>query len=194
MALFTEDQVRTRASSVTSRLNKSAGRVLAQDSAPRAEPYDVFLSHSSSEPQELLLGIKTFLEDAGLSVYVDKYDDPQMSPDKVTADTAEVLRRRMRQSLSLLYVYSQHSTRSRWMPWELGFFDGLKGKVGIIPIMRDAGSSFKGEEYLSLYPYVDRAKVSKSQEQVLWINRNSEYYAQLKGWIVGTEMIKKHAA
>ncbi|TGS08549.1 outer membrane beta-barrel protein, partial [Mesorhizobium sp. M1C.F.Ca.ET.187.01.1.1] len=37
--------------------------------------------------------------------------------------TAELLRTRMRQSKTLIYVHSNNSPGSRWMPWELGFFD-----------------------------------------------------------------------
>ncbi len=39
------------------------------------------------------------------------------------------------------------------MPWELGYFDGLKrGRVGIFPIVANAGDAFQGQEYLGLYP------------------------------------------
>ncbi len=61
----------------------------------------------------LFYGIKGLLEDAQLRVYLDKVDDPQMSPADVTPETAAILRTRMRQSRSLLYVYSRHSTQSR---------------------------------------------------------------------------------
>jgi hypothetical protein len=127
MAYLTEDEVRKRAAPITRSLQKSAERVLSEAIASVNETFDVFLSHSSAEPDEILLGVKAILQDYGLSVYVDKYSDPQLSPDRVTPETAEVLRKRMRNSNTLLYVYSQHSRKSRWMPWELGFFDGLKG-------------------------------------------------------------------
>lgn len=106
MAFLTESEVRARASRVTQRLQKSAGRVLAEDSAAVEDAFDIFLSHSSAEPEEILLGIKALLEDFGLKVYVDKYSDPQLSSDNVTRQTAEILRARMRQSQSLLYVHS----------------------------------------------------------------------------------------
>ena len=38
------------------------------------------------------------------------------------------------------------------MPWELGYFDGLKGsRIAIMPI-DDGGVGMKGQEYLELYP------------------------------------------
>ena len=76
-------------------------------------------------------------------------------------------------------------------PWELGFFDGYAGRVGVIPITRAQEESFKGEEYLSLYPYVDRAPV-KGGEDKLWINRASSDYAPLYEWIKGAEEIRAH--
>ena len=165
--------------------------MLTEDRAAASDTFDVFLSHSSAEPEEILLGIKALLEDIGLRVYVDKYSDPQISPDNVTTETAQILRSRMRQSHSLLYAYSKHSTKSRWMPWELGYFDGHKGRVGIIPVTRAQEEVFKGEEYLSLYPYVDRVGTQGGGDK-LWINRTSTEYAGLYEWTKGTLEIRKH--
>jgi len=191
MAYLTETEVRGRASRITQRMQKSAHRALTEDQAPASETFDVFLSHSSAEPEEILLGIKAILEDLGLKVYVDKYSDPQLSPDNVTVTTADILRVRMRQSHSLLYIYSQHSSRSRWMPWELGFFDGHNGRVGVLPVTRAQEEAFKGEEYLNLYPHVDRV-TTKGGEEKLWINRSTNEYARLYEWIKGVEEIYAH--
>lgn len=193
MAYITESQVRSRAARVTQPLQKSAGWVLESHTASVDETFDVFLSHSSAEPEEILLGVKAMLEDAGLSVYVDKYTDPHLSPDKVTIETAEILRARMRQSNTLLYIYSQYSQKSRWMPWELGFFDGIKGDVGVIPVTLNQEEKFKGEEYLNLYPYVDSAPMSGTTTDRLWINKARNTYAQLNGWARKTETIRKRA-
>lgn len=194
MAYLTETEVRARAARITQRVQKSASRVLTEDTASAGQTFDVFLSHSSDEPEEILLGLKAMLEDRGLSVYVDKYSDPQLTPDKVTPETAEILRGRMRKSNTLLYVHSQHSKKSRWMPWELGFFDGLKGSVGILPVTRNQEEVFKGEEYLNLYPHVDIATMSNTTERQLWINRSADTYARLDKWAKGTEKIRKHTS
>ncbi|MBN9586106.1 MAG: hypothetical protein BGN84_02915 [Afipia sp. 62-7] len=108
MALLTETEVRARARQMTT-LRKSAAREILTETASAGARFDVFLSHSSSEPEEILLGIKGYLEDAGLSLYVDRYTDPHLSPEKVTQETAKILRGRLRASQSLLYVYSDHS-------------------------------------------------------------------------------------
>lgn len=192
MAYLTESEVRARAARITQRLRKSADQVLTEATASVGQKFDVFLSHSSAEPEEILLGVKALLEDRGLSVYVDKYTDPQLEPDSVTPETAQILRQRMRNSNSLLYVHSPHSKSSRWMPWELGFFDGLNGTVGIVPVTRSQEEAFKGEEYLSLYPYVDVAAGNDNATH-LWINRSADAHARLDRWAKGAEKIVKRA-
>lgn len=156
------------------------------DSAPVSNQFDVFLSHSSNEPEELLYGVQAVLERHALTVYIDKLSDPGLSRDGVTPDTAKTIRMRMRQSRSLLYVYSQYSIKSRWMPWELGYFDGLKDKVGILPVFPTLKEGrFEGEEYLGLYPYVDG-----TVSGILWINSLTPgHYARLPRWVKGTQPI-----
>ena len=176
MALLTETQVLGRARRRAGELGRSAKDILTRETASPSQRFDVFLSHSSAEPDEILLGIKLLLEDQGMSVYVDKYNDSDLGRREVTAATAAILRKRMRQSQSLLYVHSRHSTTSRWMPWELGFFDGLKGKVAIVPVTRETQYAFRGEEYLGLYPYV------KELIEQLWIHGERNETRELRGW------------
>lgn len=53
------------------------------------------------------------------------------------------------------------------MPWELGYFDGFRSAVAILPIAATDQSSFAGQEYLGLYPYIDGSTAT------LWVNRGS---------------------
>ena len=191
MAYLTEREVRARAARATRPAGKSARLILAETTESVGETFDVFLSHSSEEPEEILLGVMGLLEDRGLTVYVDKYGDSQLSPDKVTQKTAKILRDRMRGSNALLYVHSPHSKKSRWMPWELGFFDGWRGTVGIVPVTNNQEQAFKGEEYLDLYPYVDLATDTNTNERHLWINETADTYARLDKWVKGAEEIRK---
>jgi hypothetical protein len=196
VALLTESAVRQRASQLTAALKKSAGLALdemARTDAAAETVFDVFLSHSSSEPDELLLGVNGMLQDEGLSVYVDRYTDPHLLPNKITSATAKILRMRLKSSRSLLYVYSQYSTKSRWMPWELGFADGLGSRVGVIPVTKNQETEFKGEEYLNLYPYVDIAPVKDTARRIFWINSSNNYYARLAPWLRKEEAIKSHS-
>jgi hypothetical protein len=154
MALLTEGVVRARAQQQVKIKRKSVTASLNEAAGPE-DRFNVFLSHSSAEDEEFLLGVKALLEDDGLSVYVDRYSDPHLSPDRVTRATAILLRQRLRASASLVYAYSSHSTMSRWMPWELGFFDGMDRPIAVLPVVPSGQSDFRKEEYLGLYPNMD---------------------------------------
>jgi hypothetical protein len=117
--------------------------------------FDVFLSHSFLDAQ-IILGVKELLEAEGLRVYVDWIEDAQLDRSRVTAKTADLLRNRMRHSESLIFATSSTSSQSKWMPWELGYFDGFKPDfVAILPLVQSVASDFSGQEYLGLYPYIE---------------------------------------
>lgn len=182
MALFTQSQLRARGA--TAAATRSADRVL-QESAKafsRVGTYDIFLSHSFADAT-MILGLKKTLEGFGFSVYVDWIEDPTLNRSRVTPATAAVLRERMRSCRSLLYASSPNATASKWMPWELGYFDAYKGLVAVVPIVESNQSSFVGQEYLGLYPYVDEA-TSTNGQLYLWINSGSANNSEtLKRWL-----------
>jgi hypothetical protein len=120
--------------------------------APMTTSYDIFLSHSY-EDAEVIAGVKILIEAEGLRVYVDWIEDAQADRSQVTAKTADMLRQRMNHCRFLLFASSRASASSKWMPWELGYFDGMRReRVGILPIVQSEGGSFTGQEYLGLYP------------------------------------------
>lgn len=159
MAFLTESELRNRSSIAKSRLSKSASQILNESfmSFSSLKLYDVFLSHCIMDA-ELILGLKEYLEsEFSLSVYVDWIEDKQLDRNSVNRETADLLRKRMRTCRSLIYAVSDNSNKSRWMPWELGYFDGHKnGKVAIMPITQKANDQFRGEEYLQLYNYIEK--------------------------------------
>ena len=185
MALFTFDEARS-----AYREWRSAEPVLMTKSAPsiilsealsfERRRYDVFLSHSHLD-SEVVLGICRILRSRfKLAVYVDLDDGDLGSAGAITPDTAGVLRNRMAYSASLIYAASANSKSSKWMPWELGYFDGLKGTVAILPIDETPKAQFKGQEYLALYPYVDKSSTA------LWVNGLASGPAQFANWIAAT--------
>ena len=131
--------------------------------------FDVFMSHSGQDARlnpANIIRIRDWLERTyKLSVYVDWIVDPLLDRTKVSAATAATLRRRMMQSDCLFYVTSQHYQSSVWMHWELGFKDGHLnrhkqiGRCAVLPVVEEASktSTYKGTEYLELYPYVEKS-------------------------------------
>jgi hypothetical protein len=133
---------------VETELRKSA-------SSPLSTPYDVFLSHSVLDAR-VIVGVKALMEAEGLRVYVDWSEDPHLDRTHVTTTTAATLRERMRHSNSMVFATSSSSSRSIWMPWELGYFDGFRpGKVAILPLVNRPNDDYVGQEYLGLYPKME---------------------------------------
>ena len=160
MAFYTIAEARASASQITgtTALRKSASTILNEETARAKDTdrYDVFLSHCLADT-ESVVGLKAILESQGQSVYVDWIEDKQLNREKVTSATAAVLRKRMRQSDSLIFATSDVSPKSKWMPWELGYFDGFRpNRIAILPLVESTGKDFKGQEYLGLYPVVER--------------------------------------
>jgi hypothetical protein len=168
MALFTAEQLRERAKAEIKKSSSSLSdlqtstkiysvlneQLKAQKTQPKSKSYDIFLSHSSKDA-DLVEGLKLVLEDKGYSVYVDWIDDPQLNRSNVNRETALLIKERMASSHSLIYAFSENGSLSKWMPWELGYFDGSKGKAAILPIASNTTSdTYLGTEYLSIYNYV----------------------------------------
>lgn len=187
---FTKTEARAAARGVTGhQINASAGGVLrkAMESVQDFQSFDIFLSHAVADA-ELVLGVKQLLEQQGAEVYVDWSYDPQLDRSKVNADTAALLRLRMRQSKSLLYLATEASTSSKWMPWELGFFDGYQpGGVAIFPVLDKETDVFVGQEYLGLYPKVTKDQFTSGKQDVFvednkrWTTLR-EFKTQARNW------------
>jgi len=132
----------------------------AQDESRKAvstKTFEIFLSHSSLDAP-LVLALYTILATRGYKVYLDQIHDPYLNRQNVTRKTAEIIRKRMTQCDSLFVATTGNTTKSQWVPWELGFTDGLTGKSAILPIVDYSYSTFSGLSYFGLYPTIgDRA-------------------------------------
>lgn len=154
--LLTEAELKEVAND--SRGQRTASTILKEEMAGvvPGSPFDVFLSHSFKDA-EIVLGVKRIFEKLGFTAYVDWIEDSQLDRTEVTSATAELLRKRMRQSKPLIYMHSNNSPGSRWMPWELGYFDGFRSAVAVLPVAKSSSETFSGQEFLGLYPYIDGA-------------------------------------
>jgi hypothetical protein len=189
MALLSEARLRTLAKSRVSRLYESTSDALqkSMQAAAALSAFNVFLSHSYLD-NELIVGITEYLEGMGYVVYVDWRQDAQLSRDNVTKETAEVIRGRITQSDSLFFATTDNSKDSKWMPWELGYMDGKKGKSAILPVSRDGGSGdvYDGREYLGIYPYIANGRDNADKDR-LWVHTNAETYVLYDLWIKGAK-------
>ena len=193
MAFLTNSEVRQAAQGrLQKSFSSSASQVLreAVRASSTEEKFDIFLSHAS-EDAEIVLGVREILVGLGLTVYIDWIDDPQLDRGSVTAENADMLRRRMRASKSLILLTTKNSATSRWMPWELGYFDGHKtGFIGILPIVDYSGSTFAGQEYLGLYPLVEKLPLTGGGTKFCVVERARKGYRFLDDFAHGQATIR----
>ena len=193
MAFLTNSEVRQAAQGrLQKSFSSSASQVLreAVRASSTEDKFDIFLSHAS-EDSEIVLGVREILVGLGLTVYIDWIDDPQLDRGSVTAENADMLRRRMRASKSLILLTTKNSATSRWMPWELGYFDGHKtGFVGILPVVDYSGSTFAGQEYLGLYPLVEKLPLTGGGTKFCVVERARKGYRFLDDFAHGQSTIR----
>lgn len=187
MALFSEPALRAAGRQAVMRANSSVLEQLRlAGKAATDASFDIFLSHSYLDA-ELVLGLTEAIKALRFSVYVDWVDDGHLRRSDVSRETAALLRQRMKASAALFYATSVASPTSKWMPWECGFFDGLKGRVAICPLTPSPQSEdeYSGQEYLGLYPYVTTWTRQGDREPTLWIHETISRYINFSAWLIG---------
>ena len=150
-----------------------------------SESYDIFLSHSYDDAR-IVKQIRDQLATKGYSVYVDWIEDTQLDRGQVSSYSAMVLKNRMNNCASLIYLTSDSAEKSVWMPWELGYMDARTGRVAVAPVLDDENSEdFEGREYLGIYPYLDLTADS------FYIQSDSSTWVSLGGWMQGQDPTRR---
>jgi hypothetical protein len=135
--------------------NAANGLTARSFTAKRHGQPSAFLSHSHKDAR-LALGLQQMLVEQGWNIYID-WQDQQM-PEKPDAETAIRIKRAIIGAEWFLFLATEHSTASRWCPWEIGYADGEKplNRIAIVPTT-DSSGKYYGNEYLSLYSRIDTA-------------------------------------
>lgn len=188
MSTITIAEVKNLSANVRAKfsMQKTASQILRQDMIDHITQnhYDIFLSHSSLDA-DLILGIKDLLKQFEYSCYVDWLDDLHLDRETVTPETAATLRKRMSYCRCLFYVTTENSRLSKWMPWECGYFDGIKQKVAILPVTEKADSYFTGQEYLGLYPYITKGPRNGYGANQMIVNFSPSEFGDFDAWLDG---------
>lgn len=154
--------------------------------------YDIFISYSWND-KEYAYKIVYLLENCGYKVYVD-YKDLKLDRHKVSEKTARQLTLIMKKCKGLLYLHSPSASASKWCPWEVGYFSGIKDfHCANLPLIEKENDEFKNQEYLEIYPYIEYAKDSETQKFDFWVcdNNDKTNYTKLKRWINGSKLVIK---
>lgn len=145
-----------------------------------------FLSHSSKD-DDLVVGATIVLENHGARVYVDEVD-PQMPP-YTSAETARILKTRIRQSKKFVLLTSKNSKDSRWVPWELGVADGFKtlDNIALFPSSETANDMTWAQwEYLGLYRRIVWGETrQRSGNRWLVLDHVQNTASELSEWLRG---------
>jgi len=182
MALYTSDYLKnlSRNKTANERIKLNEQRNLTHVS------FDIFLCHSYLDKEEVE-GLYLELTKMGFTVYVDWIVDPQLDRNNVTKESAELVRKRLRASKTLLLAISANAALSKWMPWELGYVDGNTQLCALMPVAPGSSriTSFSRTEYLKLYPYVQKPNDLLRFKDKLWAIDSANTYVELNEWARG---------
>lgn len=117
-----------------------------------SEYRDVFVSHKREDTgvaKKLVRRIRKF----GYSCYAD-YEDPFLldDEDRDPERVSHRIRTNLRGCTALIFIHSGQAIESKWMPWELGFFDGRWGMASVA--IYDVAHQKLPPEYASIYTEV----------------------------------------
>lgn len=182
MALFTKSYLQQVAETQT--LNESTR--LSSQSNQQHDSFDIFICHSFMD-QKIIRGLYLELTRKNYKVYVDWIVDPHLNRNNITKESAEVIRKRLRSSKSLLMAFSANASLSKWMPWELGYVDGHTQQCAIVPIAETSQRSYDRSEYLLLYPVVMKEGYTPRENEPVYVSDNQYNYVDVGSWVRGNK-------
>lgn len=154
MAFIRESEVRIRARRRAQAVSQTPQDTLNAIAEIRQPHFDIFLSQTTRDA-EIVLGVYDLLVEHGYSVFCDWIVAPAVSRSEVSPANAAFVRGAMMICDTLLFLDTEQADQSLWMCWELGWFDGNKGHVGILPVLDDKTLQYRSREFLGLYPYIE---------------------------------------
>tara|TARA_R110002094_G_scaffold219664_1_gene191771 strand:- start:77 stop:697 length:621 start_codon:yes stop_codon:yes gene_type:complete len=157
MAFLRDFDIRSRAQHRAKREGTTVEEAMRRVSRRQQSQYDIFLSQTIQDA-EIVLGVYDYLTEKGFVVFCDWIAAPDTDRNEVTPVNAAFIRETMNTCDTLLFLDTDSADQSQWMCWELGWFDGRRGPVGVLPILKDGEHHYRGREFLGLYPYVEEGE------------------------------------
>ena len=98
---------------------------------PTTDNPRVFISHQKKD-SDVARKIADYLEEAGVDIYFDQYDDTidRSNPDSVV----KAIKFGIENSTHMLVVFSPNTIGSMWVPWEIGYAYNTPVSLGVLRI------------------------------------------------------------
>lgn len=112
----------------------------------------IFLSYRR-EDRDYVVSVVEFLKRNGINVYIDYLDD---SLEDDNTKVAGQLRTRIGNCKKFISLATPNSSKSKWMPWELGLGDRIVNyeNVAVLPITHNE-NSWGDQEYGAIYGRIE---------------------------------------
>jgi len=178
MAIFTKQEFQTIAYNKA----RNKGPVTLNENRTFSESSSktsIFLSHSHYD-RALIAQAKTFFENLGISIYVDWADETM--PEKTSGITAQKIKNQIRKDDKFVLLATDNAIASKWCNWEVGIGDTYKlssDKLCILPLA-DNRLTWKGNEYLQIYPRIEESEYTKEYFKIIYPNGSS---VSLNEWL-----------
>ena len=156
---------------------------IVEASTPQPLEESTFLSHRSEDMADVKKIYNFIHYTYNESIYIDKED--AKLPSRTNKRTALRLKEQIERCNKFVLVVTQHSKESSWIPWEIGYADGVKDikDIAIFPcnnslVDKTDNNTWAGQEYLGLYPRI----VFDSNDNVLWVVSSENCNMTLENW------------
>lgn len=139
----------------------------------------IFLSHSHLDKAQVEQA-KIFFENLGFSIYVDWAD--QTMPEKTDGVTASKIKNQIYINDKFVLLATNNAIASKWCNWEVGIGDTYKlnsKKIALLPLADNNGTWY-GNEYLQIYPRIERGPNYPYANEVWYPNNTREL---LSDWL-----------
>lgn len=147
-------------------VDSARGDVKKIEKEDGTELINVFVSHKH-EDLSILSGVIGFFEQKyGVKIYIDSKD--VVMPQVTSGETAIRIKDRIDKCDKFILLATDKAVESKWCNWELGYGDAKKYYSGDIALLslRDEEGSYKGNEYLSIYPHIIPAGETKISNDI----------------------------
>lgn len=138
-------------------IEKSAGPILESVYKFAEAVKTVFISHKHDDLDDLEDVIGFLEKEYKIKAYIDSQDSSM--PKTTSGVTATRIKDRIRKCDKFILLATNGAIDSKWCNWELGYGDAQKFEsknIALFPMKAkgEINSSYKGNEYMSIYPYI----------------------------------------